>query len=83
MAKPNLKEMTKLEKLQYFSGGRVTVGRITQVFDNTLKVSWVAKVRGVVVGNKDECLHETPEAARAYGQEVLAKWKELAKGDTN
>lgn len=75
MAKPNLKEMTRLEKLQYFSGGRVTVGRITQVFDNHLKVSWVAKIRGIVVGNADEVLHETPEAARAYGQSVLAQWK--------
>lgn len=71
-----IEAMSPAEKEAYFSTAhRVTVSTITQVLDNRLKVSWVAKIRGVVVGNRDEFKHETSEAAMKYGREVLAQWR--------
>lgn len=67
--------MSRKLKLAYFSTGRVTVGTITQVFDNDLKKFYVAKIRGVIVGNEGEYKHETPEAAKAYGKEVQDGWR--------
>ena len=67
--------MSRELKLAHFSTGRVTVGTITQVFDNHLKKFYVAKIRGVIVGNEGEYKHETPEAARAYGKEIQARWR--------
>ncbi len=65
-----IKAMTHDEKLFYLSGGYVTVGKVTQILDDRLKTSYVAKIRGVVVGNKDEYLHATSEGARKYGHEI-------------
>jgi len=67
--------MSRELKLAYFSTGRVTVGTIAQVFDNRLKRFYVAKIRGVIVGNEDKYKHETPEAAKAYGKEIQEKWR--------
>ena len=49
--------------------------QITQVFDNHLKRFYVAKIRGVIVGNEGEYKHETPEAAQSYGKEIQARWR--------
>jgi hypothetical protein len=67
--------MSRDLKLAYFSTGRVTVGTITQVFDNHLKRFYVAKIRGVIVGNEDEYKYETADAARQHGQEVMDHWR--------
>jgi hypothetical protein len=71
-----IEAMTRQEKEAYFSTAkRVTVSTITQVFDNHLKVSYVAKIRGVIVGDEGEYKHETPGAAMKYGKEVLNQWR--------
>jgi len=70
-----IESMSRELKLAHFSTGRVTVGTITQVFDNRLKKFYVAKIRGVIVGNEGEYKHETVEAARAYGKEIQARWR--------
>ena len=72
--------MSPDDKSAYLASGRVTVGHVDQVVKNSdgknvFKRSYVAKIRGVIVGNKDEWQHETEEAARAYGLDVLAQWK--------
>jgi len=74
-AERKIEGMNRDLKLAYFATGRVTVGTITQVFDHYLKKSYVAKIRGIIVGNEGEYKHETPEAARKYGQEVLDQWR--------
>ena len=74
-AERKIEGMSRELKLAYFSTGRVTVGTITQVFDNHLKKSYVAKIRGIIVGNEGEYKHDTPEAALKYGQEVLSQWR--------
>lgn len=70
-----LEAMSREQKLAYFSTGRVTVGTIRQVFADRLKTFYVAKIRGVIVGDPDEYKHDTPEAARAYGKKVRAQWR--------
>ena len=80
----NLKHLrslrTKKAKLQFMSGGRVTVAEIGQVVGNRIIRRYAAKIRGLVVGNDGEWLHDTPEEARQYGREVLAHWRaELGK----
>jgi hypothetical protein len=67
--------MSRELKLAHFSTGHVTVGTITQVFDNQLKKFYVAKIRGVIVGSEGEYKHETSEAALKYGQEILSEWR--------
>ena len=67
---------TKEAKLRYMVGGHVTVARVTQVEGNTLVHRYAAKIRGIIVGNNGEWLHDTPEEARAYGRKVLEEWRE-------
>lgn len=68
-------------KAAYLATGRVTVGHIDNVVKNeegknVFKRKYVAKIRGVIVGNTGEYEHETPEAAKKYGKEILAKWQD-------
>lgn len=71
-----IEAMSKEEKERYFSTAkRVTVGKYSTVTGRSIKTVYAAKIRGVVVGNKGEWEHETPEAALAYGKKVLAKWR--------
>ena len=75
-----IEKMTPELKAAYLASGRVTVGHIDQVAKspegkNVFKRWYVAKIRGVIVGNTGEYKHETREAARAYGKELLAKWQ--------
>lgn len=75
-----LEAMPKELKAAYLASGRVTVGHVDQVVKNSegkniFKRWYVAKIRGVIVGNNGEWQHETPEAARAYGREVLTQWQ--------
>lgn len=75
-----IEAMSHEEKVAYFSTAkRVTVGTVSQVVKNSegrnvFRTWYVAKIRGVVVGNKGEWKHESPEAALNYGREVLAQW---------
>ena len=69
-------EMSRLEKLRYFCSGYVTVGTIAQVYDKKLVTSYVAKIRGHIVGESDTFRHVTQEAARLYGKEIQNKWRE-------
>ena len=70
-----LNQMTYAQKLEYYCGGRVTVGTIRQVFDKKIKKSYVAKIRSTIVGTAEKYRHETEEEAREYGREFLADWK--------
>lgn len=73
-----LRAMTKEQSLVFMATGKVTVGRIWQIEDikkKTLKGWWVAKVRGVVVGDEDRFKFETEAEARQFGREVLAEWQ--------
>lgn len=72
--------MSPEDRHAYLASGRVTVDHVDQAVDNAdgkkvLKRFYVAKIRGVIVGNKGETLHETPEAAKAHGQRILSAWK--------
>jgi hypothetical protein len=67
-------------KAAYLASGSVTVGKIDQVVKNSdgknvFKTWYVAKIRGVIVGNTGEYQHETHESAKKYGQRILAMWK--------
>lgn len=75
-----LETMSPELKLAYLASGRVTVGHVDRVVKNThgknvFKRCYVAKIRGVIVGDNGEWEHETPEAAKKYGKEVLDKWR--------
>ena len=75
-------------KAAYLASGRVTVGHVDQVVRNSegknvFKRWYVAKIRGVIVGNAGEWQHENPEAAKAYGREVLAVWQKDFTGSNN
>ena len=72
--------MSTQERSVYLASGRVTVDHVDQAVDNAegkkvLKRFYVAKIRGVIVGDKGDTLHETPEAAKAHGKRILALWK--------
>lgn len=74
-----IEAMTPEHKAAYLATGRVTVGTISQVVKNeegknVFKTWYVAKIRGVVVGNDGEYKHDTSEAALKYGREVLEQW---------
>lgn len=76
-----LEAMDPKDKAAYLAAGRVTVGHVEQVVQNAegrnvFKRWYVAKIRGVIVGDNGEWKHETPEAALNYGREVLAQWKQ-------
>ncbi len=75
-----LQGMSRELKLSYFCAGRVTVGEIGQVVEGCLVRRYVAKIRGIIIGNENDMYKfESPEKARLYGQSVLAAWrKELA-----
>lgn len=67
-------------KLAYLASGRVTVGHVDQVVKNSegknvFKRWYCAKIRGIIVGDKGEWKHETPEAAKEYGHKVLDQWQ--------
>ena len=75
-----IEAMSPEVKAAYLASGNVTVGYVEQVVKNAegknvFKRWYVAKIRGVIVGNNGEWQHETPEAAKAYGHEVLAVWR--------
>lgn len=75
-----IEKMTPELKSAYLASGRVTVGTISDVVKNSegrnvFKTWYVAKIRGVTVGNTGEYKHETYESARQYGGEVLVKWR--------
>lgn len=71
-----LEAMSPQLKSAYLASGRVTIGKYETVEDRRIKTLYVAKIRGVIVAKEDgQFTHETPEAARQYGQEVLAQWQ--------
>jgi hypothetical protein len=72
-------------KAAYLASGRVTVGHVDQVVKNAegknvFKRWYVAKIRGVIVGDNGEWQHETREAALNYGREVLTLWQKEFTG---
>lgn len=75
-----LKEMTKKDRAAYFSGGRPTVGTITQVFDGSLIASYVGKLRGVIVQHPrtGEYKFKTAEEARSAAETFRAYAAEAA-----
>jgi hypothetical protein len=69
-------KMTEEERTIYMtSAKRVTVGYIEQVVDKRIVRRYVAKIRGVVIGDGNDFAHDTPEQAREYGRDVLRTWK--------
>ena len=75
-----IEKMTPDLKSAYLASGRVTVGHIDKVVknaegQNVFKRLYVAKIRGVIVGNSGEFEHETSDAAMKYGKELLDTWK--------
>ena len=77
-----LNTMSYAERLQFFSRGRVTTGKITQVIDKKLVDFHVGKLRGIIVQDvKGNFKFATVDEARAAAQwfldsvksEVLAK----------
>ncbi len=71
-----IEKMSEEEKSAYLASGRVTVDYVDQIVDGAIKRFYVAKIRGVVVGNSGEYLRETREAAKEYGDSILATWKQ-------
>jgi hypothetical protein len=76
-----VKGMTREQEIAYLStANRVTVGIISQVVEKpgggfNFKNFYVPKIRGIFVGDRDNYKHETPDAARATGREILARWQ--------
>jgi hypothetical protein len=75
-----ISKMTPEDRHAYFISGRVSIDHVDQLVKNAdgknvLKRFYVAKIRGVIVGNRGETLHETPEAAKAHGQRILDLWR--------
>lgn len=77
LSKAKVKAMSEMEFVYYMAGGRVTVSRVTQVTDNSLKHSYCAKIRGIPLGKKGEgmCLFDDAMAARSYGVIALARFR--------
>jgi len=63
---------TKRQKTEFMIGGRVTVGRITQVKDNSLVHKFHPRIRGIFVGRES---YPTREEARQAGLELMDYWK--------
>jgi hypothetical protein len=77
-----ISKMSPENRSAYLASGRVVVDHIDQAVDNAegkkiIKRFYVAKIRGVIVGNKGKATFETPEAAKAHGQRILAAWKAM------
>jgi hypothetical protein len=75
-----ISNMSPEERHTYLASGRVVVDHVDLAVDNAegkkiLKRFYVAKIRGVIVGNKGETTFETPEAAKAHGNRILSHWK--------
>lgn len=76
-----LSNLSYKEKIVYLSKAkRVTIGIVTQMIKNNqgqniLKDFYVAKIRGVIVGNNNDFKHPTRESAKEYGKKILEKWK--------
>lgn len=71
-----INSMTYNEKIAWFATARsVTVGEITQVFEDTLVTSYTARVHGFIISDGKNYMHKTKEEARAYGKRILAAWK--------
>lgn len=73
-------KMSRRDRAEYLATGRVIVDHIDKAVDNPegkkiIKRFYVAKIRGVIVGNKGKVEFETPEAAREHGQNILTLWK--------
>jgi len=72
---------TREQRLEFFAtANRVTIGTVTTMIDTTpghaiFKESYVAKIRGCVVGNPETYKHESAEKARAYGHDILKAWQ--------
>ena len=67
---------TKKEKIEFMIGGRVTVGRLTQVAqtkEKKLVHNYHPKIQGIFVGR--ESLQTRDEAASA-GRDIMRHWKE-------
>lgn len=77
LSRKAVNEMSPYGRLCYFCGGKITVGRVTQVMDDRLVVSYTARVRGVPISVDGEWLHQTQEDALQCGRSVmeqLAQW---------
>ena len=78
-----LQGMTQKERKHYLNTAqRVTTGTISQVVKdehgkNVFKTWYVAKIRGVIVGGKNNWKFETKVEAKLHGLEVLNYWHSL------
>ena len=68
-------EMTPDEKREYMASGRVTVGRIATITDNSIKVHYVGKIRGLIVSCQDKYKFETVEDARNAALAMRDYWQ--------
>ena len=72
-----INRMNRIERLRWYAAAKyVTVGEISQVVDDQIKVFYVAKVHGVIISDEGGYRHETREAAREHGKKILSRWKE-------
>ena len=71
-----IKRMSKKQRIAYFaSAKRVTVSRFHTIKDHSggskeFVTQYVAKIRGVVVGDGDKWKHDTYEQALAFGKAI-------------
>lgn len=89
MSKTNINILESLpdqrSKAAFMAGGKVTVQVSWQMEDEASTFPrryYVAKIRGVSVGDETRKRFETPEQARDFGKELLAYWRKQAQEPT-
>jgi peptide subunit release factor 1 (eRF1) len=76
-----LSGLNEQQQHEYFASGRVFVGHVDLAEERPdgtrfIKRWFVAKIRGVIVGNPGEWKHETYQGALDYGHDILKQWKD-------
>lgn len=69
-------------KAAFMAGGKVTVDRVWQMeneYSRFPRKFYIAKVRGIGVCDETRTRFETPQEARAFGQELREFWRKLAQ----
>jgi len=68
-------DMTIDEKRIYMATGRVTVGKLSTLTDHSIKVFYVGKVRGHIVGSSAKYKFDSPEEARKNADDMRTFWR--------
>lgn len=70
-------EMTMLERANFLTTGKLTIGTIHQFIDGKFVTFYVARCRGFILSMNDSWKFDSPKEARAYGEQCLDTWKQL------